>query len=94
MIQTITASAEQLMEQAPMTVAGYLIAAKRHINEQFGPGYAEKNPVLVAAFVQACAQDFETALNAGTRQTVAGSITCISDSLDRVATAIADLDIG
>jgi len=94
MVATITASAETLVQQAPATVAGYLNAARRHIDEQFGDGYAAKHPELVAAFVQACAQDFDTAISAATRQAAAGSLTCISDSLDRVATAISELDVG
>jgi hypothetical protein len=64
----ITASAETLMRQAPMTVALYLSEAIEAIDRKFGDGYAAKNPQLVAAFITACAQDFHTAVMAKTTE--------------------------
>lgn len=94
MIPTITASAETLASQAPKTAADYMAAAVRHIDTQFGAGYAKSNPALVAAFMQTCAQDFHTAVSTSVMQQLYGSVTAVSDSVDRIATAIADLDIG
>lgn len=58
----ITGSVETLMRQAPITIAEYLSHAVKHIDEQFGDGYAKKNPELVGAFIQASALDFHTAI--------------------------------
>lgn len=61
-MEDVTASPEQLMDQAPSTIASYLRAAEVIIDEQFGTGYAERNPVLVGAFIQSCALDYNTAI--------------------------------
>jgi hypothetical protein len=58
----VTASVDTLMRQAPITVAGYLSGAVKYIDAQFGKGYAEENPQLMAAFIRASAQDFHTAM--------------------------------
>lgn len=94
MIPTITASPQTLMDQAPKTVVGYMQDAVRYIDSEFGEGYAAKNPALVAAFIQACAQDFHTSISAAVSQSLGASVNCVSDSIDRVATAVAELDIG
>lgn len=49
---------QKIMEQAVLTAGEYLVAARRHIDAAFGEGYAERNPVLVAAFIQAAASDY------------------------------------
>jgi len=67
----ITADVETLMKQAPMTVHLYLGHAIEMIDEKFGEGYAKENPVLTAAFVQACASDFNTSINNAVRQELA-----------------------
>ena len=51
---------ETLMNQAGPTAAVYLRAAVDAIDEKFGEGYAAKHPELVGAFMQVCAQDFDT----------------------------------
>lgn len=56
----ITASYDTLLKQAPMTADEYLRAAVRSIDEQFEKGYAQKHPELIAAFMQACANDLAT----------------------------------
>lgn len=53
---------ENLMKQAGMTVHVYLMDAVRSIDGQFGDGYAAAHPELVAAFIQACAIDYATAI--------------------------------
>jgi hypothetical protein len=57
-----TTSVEDLMRQAPIAVAAYLTDAVVHIDAQFGKGYAEENPQLMAAFIRASAQAFHTAM--------------------------------
>lgn len=37
--------------------ANWMLAAVRELDERFGEGYAERNPVLVAAMVQAASAD-------------------------------------
>lgn len=53
----MSTNAHESMKQAPMTVQLYLSEAIEIIDKQFGEGYAEKNPSLVGAFIQACAVD-------------------------------------
>lgn len=53
-------SIDTLMRQAPKTVHLYLIEAIENIDDCFGKGYAKANPQLVAAFISACAVDFQT----------------------------------
>lgn len=40
--------------------ADYLARAIREIDEKFGAHYASNNPLLVAAFIRTCAQEFAT----------------------------------
>lgn len=54
----ITASYETLMRQAPMTADEYLHAAVRSLDKQFGEGYAQAHPELVAGYMKVCASDF------------------------------------
>lgn len=51
-----------LMYQASMTVGEYLVEAQQRIDSLFGEDYAADNPRLVAAFITACAMDFDTAM--------------------------------
>lgn len=59
------ATPETLMRQAPMTIEVYLLEAVKIIDEQFGSGYAKKNPELVGSFIQACASDFQAGFLGG-----------------------------
>ena len=49
---------EELITQALITADIYLVAAIDSVDGHLGEGYAKKNPVLVAAFIQACSADF------------------------------------
>ena len=69
------------MRQAPMTVDLYLRSAIECVDGALGEGYAHKHPELVAAFVQACAADFNTA-------SISYSLQGMRDSLREVAAAI------
>ena len=41
-------------------VSFWLEEAVQMLNQQFGPGFAEKNPELIAGILTACAQYFDT----------------------------------
>ncbi len=58
----IAADLDHLMEQAQMTATDYMRRARHEIDAAFGEGYAEKNPTLVAAFMQTAATDYTAAL--------------------------------
>ena len=55
MTQHIDDSDETSMRQARYTAEKYMIAAIKSIDKTFGEGYAKKNPLLVAAFMQTAA---------------------------------------
>lgn len=81
----VTASFSTLVESAPATAAQYLRAAKREIDQAFGEGYAAKNPILVAAFMQAAAAD----MSAATGSKVFGAaLQEIARGLDGIAEAL------
>jgi hypothetical protein len=62
-------NAEMAMRQASETAAEYLREAVRHAHETFGHSYCQRNPgfygAIVAALVQAAAQDFDSSVRAG-----------------------------
>jgi hypothetical protein len=72
----MTANAETLMRQAPMTADTYLRECVKSIDSQFGQGFAKANPAVLAAMLQASSMDFASMV--------------ISNSFDRVAVAIED----
>ena len=81
----IEGSFTDLMDDAKSTAGSYLRAAKREIDEVFGAGYAEKNPSLVAAFMQTAAAD----LSAATTGKVQGAaLQEIAESLQSIARAL------
>lgn len=45
-------------EHAKMAAFDYLKRGITDIDERFGDGYAKANPVLLAAFIQACSLEF------------------------------------
>ena len=58
----ITANAQTLMTQASMTAHTYFHAAIKTIDDQFGDGYAQEHPELLAALLQTAGTDFNTAI--------------------------------
>lgn len=52
--------ASSAVKQAGETAESYFLYAIYSIDEEFGDGYAEKNPKLIAAFIKACVMDFNT----------------------------------
>jgi hypothetical protein len=83
----IEASFDTLFNQASDSASDYLSRARRHIDNEFGEGYAAKNPNLVAAFMQVSAADFAAATHAkvyGTAfQEISQSISSIADAIER-----------
>ena len=57
MTQEIKASFTELVEQAPLIANIYMRRAVDQIDQQFGDGFAQKNPGLVGAFMQTAALD-------------------------------------
>src|SRR6266404_583036 len=49
---------EHALRQASITAEHYMIYGTTSIDEKFGKGFAKNNPLLLAAFMQVCAQDF------------------------------------
>jgi len=85
----ITASFDQLLDQAPSTAAIYLRAAKREIDLVFGDGYAALNPALVAAFIHAAASDMNTATGS---KVLCASLLQVAESLNQIALALESRD--
>lgn len=77
----ITASNETLLNQAPITAERYMSEAIDRIDRFFGKDYAKNNPILVAAFMQCAAQDFQTGITARTLQDHLGAIGYALDNL-------------
>lgn len=74
----ITASAETLMTQASMTARSYFLAAIKMIDDEFGAGYAQEHPQLIAALVQAAGADYNTA----------SAVQAFQDGIEAVTVAI------
>jgi|JI9StandDraft_2_1071091.scaffolds.fasta_scaffold165352_3 hypothetical protein len=72
--------AKELMEQAHMTAYEYMRYAKMDVDAQFGPGYAEAHPELVAAYMQTAALDFLVTFGL---QGLASELGRIADALDK-----------
>lgn len=84
----VSASISTLQWQAPETVAAYMREAVKHIDNYFGDGYAKQNPALVAAFIQASAQDFHTAMMKVAAQDLGGDLCNVSMGIEALATAV------
>lgn len=67
-------------------VDGWLDFAIATIDDRFGDGYAADNPVLVGAFIGACAAQVR---NDRLEEDIGGTLEAIATSLASVATAIA-----
>jgi hypothetical protein len=78
----VTADADALLRQASRTTAEHMRNAARHIDEQFGPGYAVRHPSVLTAFMQTAAANLQTAMLKAAAQDV-------RDGLFRVAEALA-----
>ena len=74
-------TANDLMVEAPDTVNFYLRRAIEHIEDSFGEGYAKEHPELLAGFLQACATELHTAIEARETTGVAEAIQNIAAEL-------------
>ncbi len=87
-MRRIEADSGTLMNQAPATVRLYIREVASDLDEQFGAGYAMKNPALVGQLVAACAADLHTASTLAGLETLADAIETVADALTSVATAL------
>jgi len=53
---------QKFMDDAISSTGYYLLRMRTKINEEFGEGYAEKNPELLGAAISACAIEFATGI--------------------------------
>ena len=90
MIDEINASFDTLYSQSKDSAQGYLTAAVRHIDEEFGAGFAKANPSLVAAYMQTAVADFNSS---STAKVNGAALRLIADSLDRMATGLENIAI-
>jgi hypothetical protein len=75
MSHRIEISWSEILRQSEVTAAHYLSGAVKAIDEQFGKGYAIKNPSLVASFMDVAAKDYQSsAISVGAQQ-IAEAIT-------------------
>lgn len=74
--------AHSSMNQAPDTINLYFSKAISKIDAEFGEGYASSNPALVAAYIQACCTDYNTARMETIGTELAAALRSISDALD------------
>lgn len=76
---------ETAMLNAVSTAVHYFNAAITNIDAVYDkPGYAEKNPALVIAFVEACSKDYHSSLLYDGLNNIAKSIDRVSDSIDEL----------
>lgn len=69
-------------EQAHLAVGTYLSQARRMIDNEFGSGFAENNPALVGAFIQAATSYVNSMV-------IATSLSQVANSLDDLAPSVA-----
>ncbi len=68
MLDVTLTDATHAMQQSILTAADYLLGAVTHIDRELGRDYARKNPALIAAFMNVCAQDFAATLQKAAAQ--------------------------
>jgi hypothetical protein len=85
----VTAGFDTLVRQASMTASEYMRNAVTNINDQFGDGYAQKHPELVAAFMNAASVDMAGAVIG---KTLGHALPRIAESLDQIAEAVRESD--
>lgn len=78
----VLAGATTLMRQASMTVATYLDAVVKMLDDTFGKDYAAKHPDLVGMLVTACTHDFHTAFIKLAAQDLRDAITALAQAHD------------
>ncbi|MFY8352929.1 hypothetical protein AAEU29_20485 [Pseudoalteromonas sp. SSM20] len=85
----ISASLESLFKQGSIAASVYMSDAVVEIDKQFGEGFAEKNPALIAAFMQAaisdCGANVQAKVIGEAIENVADALNKVGDSLDEIA---------
>ena len=76
-----TCSYTEAMDQASYTASTYLWKAIEMIDQQFGEGYAKKNPGLIAPLVQAQVNDFNNTCLMGSIWEIAEKISNLSSAI-------------
>lgn len=82
MSDRMEASFETIREQAADVVEYYLTCAVGCIDKQFGQGFSEKNPTLVAALVNASVAEINSSTQA---KVYASALDGIATALERIA---------
>ena len=85
-------TANDLMVEAPDTVNFYFECALGHIDDSLGEGYAYGHPELLAGFLQACATEFHTAIEARETTEVAEAIQGIAAGLFEIREIMENLN--
>ncbi len=88
----ITASWDQLLEDAREHAGNHMRKAVREIDGEFGEGYAKGNPALVAAFMQTAARDLHMSGMNVAAQGIADTLRSIGDAISNVADAIREAE--
>lgn len=84
-----TLDLNSLATEAITTASDFLEAAESWVDNQFGNGYAEKHPAVVAGFLHACAQVYQAHRVALSLDEVAAALGTFADVL---ATRIDSID--
>ena len=77
-----TCSTTEAFRQTKPTISQYTINAVDIIDEEFGDGYAKKNPNLIAALVKAQTLDFNNCSMTAANYEIAESLSSISSQLN------------
>lgn len=86
----VSADAMELMKQASMTAAVYMSEAFKWL-EYRGLAPTE-HPHLVAAFVNACCQDYNGACILGAGQHIAEGLSAVAHELDQIEDGIREIN--
>nr|WP_279090043.1 hypothetical protein [Comamonas thiooxydans] len=88
----ITADFKTIYEQAADTAESYMLKAVRIINENFGDGYAQAHPELIAAFMTSATSECHTItaakVNSAAIRSVAESLNSMASALDRISDSL------
>ena len=81
-------TANDMMIEAPDTVGFYLRRGIKHIDNSLGEGYAEEHPELLAGFIQACATELHTGIEAKEIEMVSNAITAVAEQLNELVRVV------
>ena len=60
--RVVTGNVAEVIESSEHNISRFLLEAVKHLDRQFGKGYAKKNPNLVGQYIAACSADFNNAI--------------------------------